>query len=146
MWSTKREKGDPSFFSVLPCSWQSRALVNSKGKGRAEWSWRSGARSCRELPAPLYLPWRKEWPAAASQPFSPGFNRRLVKRAQAGYLNTKREKDREWGMEVREVWKEMKGGVGEARGYRVCISSSLCPHCVQNSWSWSVTERKSNLV
>lgn len=70
MWSTKREKGDPSFFSVLPCSWQSRALVNSGGKRGAEWSWRSGARSCRELPAPLYLPGRKERPAAAAEPFS----------------------------------------------------------------------------
>jgi len=44
--------------------------VNSGGKGRAEWIWRSGAHSCRELPTSLYLPWRKDWPAAAAEPFS----------------------------------------------------------------------------
>ena len=69
--------------------------MNSKGKGRAEWSRRSGARSCRELPAPLYLAWRKEWPAAASEPFSLSFNRSLVKGAQTGKLNTERERERE---------------------------------------------------
>lgn len=77
----------------------------------AEWSRRSGARSCRELPAPLYLPRRKEGPAAAAEPFSPGFNRDPVKGARTGWLNAGRESE-EWKL-GREGRKKKERGVGE---------------------------------
>ena len=65
-----------------------------------------------------------------------------------------RERERERGMEVREGRKEgrkeekrRKGGSNwEERGYRVCISPSLCPHCARSSRGWSATEKKSRLV
>ena len=61
--------------------------MNSRRKGSVEWKRRNGAHSCRELPAPLYLLWRKEWPAAAAEPFSPDFNRDLMKGPWMGWLN-----------------------------------------------------------
>lgn len=86
----ERKKGYPSSFffslplSVLPCSWQSRAPVNSRGKGSAEWSRRSGAHSCRELPSPSIPAPEKRVASCCLWAFFPGFNRSLVKGAQAG--------------------------------------------------------------
>lgn len=113
----KERKGViPPSFSVLPCSWQSRAPLNSGGKSRAEWSQRSGAHSCRELPAALYLPWRKERPAAASEAFSLPSIETLWKEPEQGYAEYRGK--REWEMEVREE-KEVKeeGGVTGGREF-----------------------------
>lgn len=118
----KERKGViPPSFSVLPCAWQSRAPLNSGGKSGAEWSQRSGAHSCRELPAALYLPWRKERPAAASEAFSLPFNRDPVKGAQTGLCWIQR------GKRVRNGSQGGKGGRGSNWGKRVCKGLSLRP-------------------
>lgn len=146
MWSTKRERADPSFFS--PCSLAPDKVEPwwiAEAKCSAEWSWRSGARSCRELPAPLYLPWRKEWPAAAAEPFSLTSIGSLWKEpGQGSWIRRKKVRNGSWGGEEgrkREVGGS-EGSYREERGYGVCVS----PHCAWSSWAWTATEERSGLV
>lgn len=123
--------------------WMAEAKAELNGAGRR------GARSCRELPAPPYLPWWKEWPAAAAEPFSPASIETLWKEPGQGSWIQRGRGSEEWklGWEGRKRRGRGAGGViGSREGTEVCISPSLCPRCAPSSWGRRVTEKRSSLV
>lgn len=91
--------------------------MNSGGKSGAEWSRRSGARSCRELPVPLYLPWRKDWPAAAAEPFFPArLQWGLCEKGLDGVAIEYRGMEVKEGREGRKEGREQREGSGVGGG------------------------------
>lgn len=91
--------------------------MNSGGKSGAEWSRRSGARSCRELPVPLYLPWRKDWPAAAAEPFFPArLQWGLCEKGLDGVAIEYRGMEVKEGREGRKEGREKREGSGGGGG------------------------------
>lgn len=106
MWSTKREKGDPSFYPVLSCSWQSRASVNSE---RQKESWKEQEERgsfMQRAPSASIPALEKRVASCCCWAFFPGFNRDLVKGAPDRVAECG---ERKWGMEVSEERNEEKG-------------------------------------
>lgn len=104
-----REKSDPSFFSVLPCSWQSRARVNSGGKSRSWMEPEEWGSLMQRAPSPSIPALEKRVASCCCWAFFPGFNRESVKGAWTGRLNVRRESE-EWKLKRKGRKQKGEGG------------------------------------